>query len=88
MEQIFLEHYKLLVDIAGRKLIDRVTELTTPATLIKSTQQTIRTINIETNPRITQLLNEYEDITKPASLHTTPKHKIKHHIITKGPRKI
>lgn len=81
----FLEYYKLLVDIAGRKLIDRVTELTTPATLIKSTQQTIRTIDVGTNPHITQLLNKYEDITKPSSLRAAPKHKIEHHIITKGP---
>lgn len=81
----FLEHYKLLVDIAGRKLIDRVTELTTHVTSEKATQQTIRTIAVGTNPRITQLLNKYEDITKESSLRNAPKHKIEHHIITTGP---
>lgn len=81
----FLEHFKLLVDIAGRKLIDGVTELTTPATLITSTQQTIRTIDVGIDIRITQILKKYEDITKPSSPSSTPKHKIKHHIITKGP---
>lgn len=80
----FLEHYKILVDLAGNKLIDRVTELTTPAGLSRATHHSIRSIDAGVKPQVKQILEKYEDITRPSSLANTPKHNVRHHIITRG----
>lgn len=79
----FLEHNNLLVDLRGKRLIDGVTELTTPAALIRANQPTVRTIDF--HHQIRSILEKYQDITKPQSLKAEPKHNVQHHIITKGP---
>lgn len=81
----FLEYHKILVDVHGRRLIDKVTELTTPATIVKTEQQSIRTIDGATNLRVKQMLEKYVDITRPSSMKRPPKHNVKHHILTEGP---
>lgn len=81
----FLEHFRLLVDIHGKKLVDKVTELTTPAALLKANNfPVVRTIDASLPSPVRLLLNKYESITRPASMKNPPKHQVQHHIITKG----
>lgn len=79
----FLEHYKLLVDMSERKLVDRTTSLCVIATIVTHSDPPIFTVDSE-HPYF-ELLQKYSDVTKPVSFREPSKHSVYHHIETTGP---
>lgn len=79
----FLREKQLLVDLHGRKLVDKVTTLTTNTSITKDPNENIYAVDI-TNP-YHKLLMKYPELTRPESLKNAPKHDIRHHIVTTGP---
>lgn len=79
----FLKHHKLLVDVHGRKLIDKETNLATKTSILYYPSSSIRTI--DTNEKYHNILAEFPDITRLSSMKETPKHSVEHHIETTGP---
>lgn len=79
----FLAHYKLLVDLSTRRLIDQVTNLNVLASISQSLEHTIKTVD-DKHPYY-ELLAKYPELTKPISFRETPKHNVHHHIETTGP---
>lgn len=77
----FLRHFKLMVDLANKRLIDGTTNLHVSGHLRNALVPSVTTIN--KNCRYYHLLKEYIDITK-----TSPRkegiHQVQHHIITRG----
>lgn len=78
----FLKHYKLLVDVYKRKLIDSVTNLRSEGTVTLSKQTSVFTIDLRSE--YSELLSEYPDITKPMCFKDAPRHSVVHHIETSG----
>lgn len=79
----FLKHHHLLVDLAGKCLIDKITNLSVKTSICKSTAPTIRTIDLER--KYHDILAEFPDITRLSTMKNTPKHNVEHHIETTGP---
>lgn len=78
----FLRKHGLLVDIRNRKLIDGLTKLHTVGQVSTIPQPSLTTID-NSNP-YQDLLREFIDVTRTVQCHTEPKHKVRHHITTKG----
>ncbi|GBP54228.1 Retrovirus-related Pol polyprotein from transposon 297 [Eumeta japonica] len=79
----FLSHFKLLVDLSNRRIVDQVTKLKTIAGIVKTAQPSASTLD-KTIPCL-DLLSEFPNITKPISFKETPSHSVVHHIETTGP---
>lgn len=79
----FLSANKLMVDLHGRKLIDKVTQLSRTTCLSQSTEPSIRSIDI--NNEYHAILQKFPDITKKENFKKDPKHNVQHHIYTTGP---
>lgn len=79
----FLEHYKLLVDVSERKLLDKVTNLSVLTSVVNYTEPPLYTVDSE-HPYF-ELLQKYPDVTKPVSFKEPSKHSVYHHIETTGP---
>lgn len=80
----FLKTHRLLVDLHNKKLVDSVTNLFSIGTVVACKDLAIRSIH-ESHP-FRDLLEQYPDITKPASFkEMTCSHAVKHHIDTTGP---
>lgn len=79
----FISHYKILVDLSARKLIDQLTSLNAIASVVKWEEQSITTI--EFGHPFYEILSKYPDVTKPASFKEVPQHAVYHHIETTGP---
>lgn len=80
----FIKHFKLLVDLDKRRLIDNTTQLKTRGLVVKHIyDHSIKTID-EHHP-FYDVIQKYPDITRPVSFKDTPKHSVVHHIETSGP---
>lgn len=79
----FLVHYRLLVDLSARRLVDELTTLSVRTPIVKSREQSVQSIDI--NHPFYDILAQYPDITKPVSFKEPPKHSVYHHIETEGP---
>lgn len=79
----FLRHHQLLVDIAGRCLVDKVTNLSVKAPISYSAEPTVRSIDVEEPYH--KILSKYPDILRPSCMKDIPKHRVEHHIETTGP---
>lgn len=78
----FLTHYKLLVDVANRRLFDVTTHLHARGRVSKTNVPTFTTIDL--NCKYYNLLKEYIDITKSRP-RKEDIYEIRHYITTKGP---
>lgn len=78
----FLRHFKLLVDLHKRKLVDRITDLSIDAVEITATD-TVQIISTEQDYH--DILKQYSDVLRPMKLENTAKHNVVHHIETTGP---
>ncbi|XP_028173478.1 uncharacterized protein LOC114362327 [Ostrinia furnacalis] len=78
----FLQHYNIVVDLHGRKLIDKQTNLSTRGCLIPTTQGSVRTLD-DSQP-YHDLLAKFPKITRP-SLNNLCNTEVEHHIETTGP---
>lgn len=79
----FLAHYKLLVDVNNKKLIDSVTCLKTIASVTVQHEPTVRTIDFKN--KYSDILSEFPNVTKPLSFKEVPCHSVVHRIETSGP---
>ncbi|KAK2578545.1 hypothetical protein KPH14_012574 [Odynerus spinipes] len=77
----FLKHYKLLVDLANRKLRDEQTNLYSPGKIDRSNVLTVTAIDIAS--RFHCMLQNFTDLTKSFS-RKEGIHNVQHHIITRG----
>lgn len=80
----FLFHYKLLVDLANKRLVDTTTSLHSIGTLRNANICSIL-VNNSSHNRYEQLLNSYKDILTLPENKPIPSTATFHHIITKGP---
>lgn len=74
---------QLMIDLHGRKLVDKITNISQKVQLSTKESGSVKAIN--TADPYHQILARYPDITKPESFKNTPKHNVVHHIITQGP---
>ena len=78
----FLRHFKLLVDLHKKKLIDNITELSVDA-LETSGEETIHVIS--SDQVYYEILKQYPEVLRPMSLREPAKHDVVHHIETTSP---
>lgn len=79
----FLVNFNLLIDLKQHRLIDNITKLTSRGEILKTQEFGISTLNITTP--YSNLLEEFEDITKTSTLHkSTAEAIVVHHIETAG----
>lgn len=79
----FLNHFKLILDINGRCLVDKITNLAIRGTIVNHFEPTISTLRND-HP-VYEILKKYPDILKPMSFKEAPRHSVYHYIETKGP---
>ncbi|XP_052743759.1 uncharacterized protein LOC112047118 isoform X1 [Bicyclus anynana] len=72
-----------MVDLHGKRLVDKITFLSRPTNTSTSTEPSIRSIDI--NDEYHQILQKFPDITKLENFSSNPKHNVQHHIHTTGP---
>ena len=78
----FLLHHKLIVDLDGKILLDKITNIKVPGKIIHQSETSVHTI-LKEHPMY-DVLKKYPDILKPMSFKETPKHSIHHYIETTG----
>lgn len=78
----FLTHYKLLVDLSNRKLIDGLTNLRTIGSISSIVLPSINTY--ENSHVYHDILSQFPELTKPLSFKHTPNHPVVHHVETSG----
>lgn len=79
----FLRHFKLLVDLHNKKLVDKVTDMSINAFETSTSDGSVHVIS--TDQAYYDILKEYPDVLRPMSLKEPPKHDVVHHIVTTGP---
>ena len=79
----FLQHFGLIVDVEDKCLIDKKTNYRTIGTIFSGPPTALSTI-AEDSPCF-ELLNKFKSITIPSPVKRDIKHKVFHHILTKGP---
>ncbi|KYN36617.1 hypothetical protein ALC56_09022 [Trachymyrmex septentrionalis] len=77
-----LKHYGFIMDIQGKRLIDKVTQLNVPGFKRQITYASIKTI--DSTSTYHHILADYSRITKKPQLPANRAHGIFHHIQTKG----
>ena len=79
----FLTHYKLLVDLSRRSLIDSETTVRADGKPVNSIVDYVSLVN--TNDAYAELLRKHSALLKPINAEQPPKHSVTHHIETNGP---
>lgn len=79
----FLHHFRLLIDLHGKKIIDTSTNLSYPGKLKLSSSDSVSTI--DKNCKYFKLLEEYSAITKLSKTDSYIPHQTTHIIPTDGP---
>lgn len=79
----FLHHYRLLVDVYGRRLLDGLTGLSTPAAIVTADSYQLNLI--DTTSPYADILKQFPAITKPFNFSASPSHPVVHHLETTGP---
>lgn len=81
----FLSHYRLLVDLSARKLIDQITKLNVLTAVVSNSNCESSIKTIINNNMWHEILCNYPDVTKLVSYKNIPKHSVCHYIETSGP---
>lgn len=79
----FLRNFKLMVDLFNNRLVDLVTNLYVCGSKCLAFEGTIKCIN-SSHP-YADLLETFQDITRPPTFKDIPEHSVYHHIETTGP---
>ncbi|XP_047987090.1 uncharacterized protein LOC125226951, partial [Leguminivora glycinivorella] len=79
----FIRHYKLLIDLDQKKLIDKTTKFQVDAVEVSTTQEAVYLIS--SDQEFYDILREYPDVLRPMSVKTPAKHSVQHFITTTGP---
>lgn len=78
----FLRHFKLLVDLHKKKLVDHATDISVDAIEVTTNEETIHVIS--TDQEYYDILKLYPEVLRPMSLKEPAKHDVVHHIETTG----
>jgi hypothetical protein len=81
----FLDSFKLIVDISGKRLIDSETWLAVQCPLKQTNPQTIRAVFTNAADAYQQLLRQFPNVLRSSNVPTEPHHTVLHYIETKGP---
>jgi hypothetical protein len=81
----FLDSFKLIVDISGKRLIDSETWLAVQCPLKQTSPQTIRAVFTNAADAYQQLLRQFPNVLRSSNVPTEPHHTVLHYIETKGP---
>lgn len=82
----FLSHFNLVVDVRNKCLIDRLTNLSTVATVIVPDSVILSVKVVTGDSKFHRLLSEFPEITRPAGTQRIIRHNTVHHIrTTPGP---
>ena len=81
----FLGHYKLLVDVSGKKLIDTLTSVSVSCSAKESNEIGIHALFQNTEKVYQDLLRKFPEVIRPLNIFREPKHTVLHHMQTKGP---
>ena len=82
----FLHHHQLTVDLRARRIMDSVTQLSSPATIAHVSHFTSPSINLTSVPdSVKNILSSFPDLTRPYTATLPAKHTVEHHLSTKGP---
>ena len=82
----FLHHHRLTVDLRARRIMDSVTQLSSPATIAHVSHFTSPSINLTSVPdSVKNILSSFPDLTRPYTATLPAKHTVEHHLSTKGP---
>lgn len=79
----FLRHFKLLVDLHKKKLVDYVTDISIDAFEVASSEQSVHVIS--SDQAYYDILKLFPEVLRPMSLKEPAKHDIVHHIETSSP---
>lgn len=79
----FLRHFKLLVDLDKKKLVDKTTELSINALQTSTDVESVHVVS--SNQVYHDILKNYPEVFRPMSLKNPAKHNVTHHIETSGP---
>jgi hypothetical protein len=80
----FLVHHKLLVDLAGRQLVDSADMSVLQLVSSNSPTSSLFTALLDVPPAYRSLLAEFPDIMGTGFSDLQPKHGVEHHIVTTG----
>ena len=80
----FLVYHKLLVDLAGRQLVDSADMSVLPLVSSNSPTSSLFTALLDVPPAYRSLLAEFPDIMGTGFSDLKPKHGVEHHIVTTG----
>lgn len=78
----FLSHFNLLVDCRRQRLVDGTTTLSVAAISSGSSEDIISVKSVSGETEFHSLLREFPEITRPAGIHSPPKHNTLHYIRT------
>ena len=82
----FLHHHRLTVDLRARRIMDSVTQLSSPASIAHGSRFTSPSINLTSVPdSVKNILSSFPDLTRPYSATLPAKHTVMHHLSTNGP---
>ena len=82
----FLHHHRLTVDLQARRIMDSVTQLSSPANIAHVSHFTSPSINLTSVPdSVKNILSSFPDLTRPYTATMPAKHTVEHHLSTKGP---
>ncbi|GFU43368.1 retrovirus-related Pol polyprotein from transposon opus [Trichonephila clavipes] len=79
----FLKHFKLLIDLKKKRLVDVETSLFTSCVFSNIVQPSILTV--DANISFKNILSEFPDLSNPSLISKSASHGTVHHIITTGP---
>jgi hypothetical protein len=74
----FLSFYGLLVDVRNRRLVDSATSIAIAGKLSTDKQKHVKAINGMS--RFHDILAEFPEVTRPAGISSSPKHRTLHYI--------
>lgn len=82
----FLSHFNLLVDCRNQRLVDGTTKLSVAAIAFDASEDIASVKAVSGESELHSLLREFPEITRPAGVHSPPKHNTLHFIkTTSGP---
>ncbi|XP_041973958.1 uncharacterized protein K02A2.6-like [Aricia agestis] len=79
----FLHHYKLLVDLHTKRLVDKVTDLSVNAVKVVTDIESVHVVS--SDQAYHDILKLFPNVLRPMSLKQPSKHDVVHHIETTGP---
>ena len=73
------------MDVRAKRLMDSVTQLSSPATIAHTSNPVVPSINLTTVPNpVKDILSSFPEITRPYLASIPVKHSVKHHLPTTG----